>query len=82
VQLKFLGSFINKCSQEMQKLKSATTNWPSAAEKARVSSTRDVLRALPLDVRAYIGLLDAYLRRDFTPGRYKTGIIFKPENAG
>jgi len=51
-QLKFLGSFTNKCCQEMQKLKGATTKWPSAEEKARVVDMREVLRALPLDVRA------------------------------
>jgi hypothetical protein len=77
-----LGSFINKCSQEMQKLKGKPTKWPSAEEKARVSDMREVLRAYPLDVRAFIGLMDAYMRRDFVSGRYKTGFIPKPENAG
>jgi hypothetical protein len=82
-QLKFLGSFINKCTQEMQKLKSATTKWSSVEDKERVLAMREVLRAFPLDVRAYIGLLDASKRRDFTAGgRYKTGFIAKPENGG
>ena len=78
-----MGSFINKCIQEMQKLKSTTTKWPSAEDKERVLAMREVLRAFPLDLCAYIGLLDAYMRRDFTAGgRYKTGFIAKPENGG
>ena len=77
-----MGSFINKCCQEMQKLKNASTNWASPEERARVFDLHEVPRAYPLDVRAFLGLMDAYMRRDFAPGRYKTGFIPKPENAG
>ena len=77
-----MGSFINKCCLEMQKLKNASTKWASPEERARVVDMREVLRAYLLDVRAFLGLMDAYMRRDFAPARYKTGFIPKPENAG
>jgi len=77
----FFGSFNNKCSQELQKLKNGATKWPIAEEKERVIALREVLRGQPLDVRAYIGLLDAYLRRDFVTG-FKGGRVANPDRAG
>ena len=45
-QLPFLGSFINKCCLEMQKLKNASTKWASPEERARVVDMREVLASL------------------------------------
>jgi hypothetical protein len=80
-QLCFFGSFINKCAQEVQKLKNAGAKWQSAEEKPRVSDLREVLRAWPLDVRAFVGLMDAYLRRDYVTG-VKGGRVANPDRAG
>jgi hypothetical protein len=42
-QLPSLASFVNKCSQLMQRLKNAQAKWLSIAEKERAFNVREVL---------------------------------------
>jgi hypothetical protein len=64
----------------MQRLKNAQAKWLSIAEKERAFNVREVLRAQPLDVRAYAALMDFYKRHEYGMV-LKEGRIRKPETA-
>lgn len=77
----FFASFINWCSQQVTKFRDPQAKWASKAAREQARTVLEVLRALPLDLRAYVGLMEAYLKKDWGSG-YKLGQIKKPWSAG
>ena len=80
-RLAFFASFTNWCSQQAQRVSNPQTNWKTEELQKRAEDLRVVLRTQPLNVRAYIGLLEDYLKHNSVSGPV-AGRIAKPGSAG
>lgn len=74
------ASFLNWCSAKVERLKNPTAKYKSAEGKAKAEGVHRVLRQQPLDVRAFIGLMEGYFRGSWIGG-VKTGYIQRPNSS-